>query len=1178
MIPSRNRFHTFGYDSLTPNVDQYRQQQVYGNFSSYESRVGNNGFTSWNAVDHGGIHTDKGLANTHEKPGRMNLQERERTGETSYFRGQGMIRGECSGGRRGSRGKVWGQRSQDRSDSTGNREQYVAEFIHSSVKLKRTSSNVNLASNTVCERTNSNDDFSDTSAYSHSSTGYQNVFFNKETMTNPGTTRGGRKGRPGYQRGGRGRRPWGQIQDGSNRTVNRELGEENVQQLNRPTSNSSLVSSASGTDFDDGSNTGDKGKDTRTDIVRGGTRGKPRYQRGGRGRGGRGRRPRGQTQNRSDKKVNGELDEENVQSFNKLKRTTSNISLVSGTEWTDFDDGSSAGDSSELCALPRQRRTRKQLESRYKRCQNRGSRTEEQVGGIPDTGKQMENPNQDNKIVVGLLANLKDLFTSEMSHIQAEGTDFDDGSSFGDKGEVTRRDTARGGLRGRPRCQRGGRGRGGRGKRPWGRSQDRSDRMVNREPDEENVQSFVKLHRTTSNISLVSSTEGTDFDDGSSVGDKGEVTRTDTARGGQRGGRGRGGRGRGGRGRRPGGQTQNRSDRKVKRDLGEENVQSFNKLNRTTSNISLVSGTEWTDFDDGSSAGDSSELCALPRQRRTRKQLESRYKRCQNRGSRTEEQVGGIPGTGKQMENPNQEDKAVVGLLASLKDLYTSDMSHRQAELASKQKENQERTTKQRQLTRNSKRDERWTGRKRREKLKASTTFRKVYDILIHKYDGRAGFSQLLNDDNLPKEAVDAAWYRQRRTLFLLFEDEVGIKFVSVFSDNVRLCLKYNKRECTDEHCKYLHICTLFVTGDCKPSCSLSHNVFDDQNKNRIQELGLDVFTNKEVATIVRCSLPEWCEEYQRQGDRHVKACPLIHVCCRHHQAKQCSRDHQIKASEHNLWILKVYRMEKFYEQVLHRMLLRRDEGQSKEQKLRFKDESSEIKLKGILKKPSLPSSVITIFTSESQNAKANPQLKPVENYQHGGTGRKMDVGQVSHIFKFESDDDDDDDDDDDNDDQLAGNKPKWSSTQNAMTDLGRNKTRNTKTDTTQSSCLAKFESDVSSEVAMSATDFFTSNFDEDTTQIAVPLWIHSKSDDGDGSQDGSQDDTSDLILCEKHVWGECSRRSHFHGMSRLPYQWQIHMYEGWVFFEPEENEKIETAFCSYKKMIDGVKVRNYTY
>ena len=434
----------------------------------------------------------------------------------------------------------------------------------------------------------------------------------------------------------------------------------------------------------------------------------------------------------------------------------------------------------------------------------------------------------------------------------------------------------------------------------------------------------------------------------------------------------------------------------------------------------------------------------------------------------------------------------------------------------------------------------------------ADKNVKKVFNILLQKYNGRTDFSLLMMEKDLPEEARTVSWFKTHKYLFLLFEKNEEVQFVSVYSKYARMCRVYNINDCPDPNCNYLHICMHFVTGGCKyPSC-LSHNLFDGRNNNRIQELGLEVFKNKEVAKILRCSLPEWCEEYQRQGDRHVKACPLIHVCKNEYCTKQCGLEHRIKGSEHNRWILNTFGIGHYKDENLDQMLLHRQRNykQVKMDKLRNEAVQAEVS-------PELPE--VTKIDAKKYKTRARKAKKPKSLVSELGV---HDTDIVTDL----------------NSDSRPVPKPRARYIPQPQAEREPSESVSTESDPEPSLISFKSSSedeeievvcDAEQQKSSQTQHLLDTDISEDRRERVEPLLIDLDS----GSE--SQDEPSDLVLCEKHVWGQCSRHSHFHGMSHLPYQWQIHMHDGWVFFDQQENEKIEMAFCNRYRTCGDVKVRS---
>ncbi|XP_041378627.1 uncharacterized protein LOC121390775 [Gigantopelta aegis] len=819
--------------------------------------------------------------------------------------------------------------------------------------------------------------------------------------------------------------------------------------------------------------------------------------------------------------------------------------------------------------------------------------------------------------------------TASENSLSEDDSRASDASGYGQPSQRQRgigsQNRSRGGRRGRPgnsrpyRNERGGRD----GRRPYrGQGQHGMERRPKREADEvENVKAFGGLSRTASEVSLFSTAtagEWTDFEDDSSVGDTSDNNRQPPKKPRVPGKLSRGGRGRpgnrrpyrnerGGRGGRPWrGRNQGGKDRgpnKEADDVG--HVKAFRGLSRrTASEVSLCStGTAGasSDFEDDSSVEDTSDhrQPASLRQRGTGKQ------------NRTRAWSRGRPGRGL-MTGTECREKAtdvdfkreengpgVLDLLASLRGLSTAEVTQVNTNVGFEEEEDQERpsenknnlSSKRTRRQKKPKRHEESHGSQGRsvrtpsssmqakEKLEADSTVSKVCDILLNKFNGRAEFSKLVKEKDLPEEASVVSWYESHRKFFLLFKNRGRVEFVSVYSRNVRLCAVYNKNDCTKDDCTYLHICIQYITGGCKYACCLSHDFFDDRNNSKIQGFWFAEYKNEDIAKIVRCSLPEWCEEYQSQGDQHVKACPLIHVCRNRKCNKQCGLEHNIKGSDHNRSILNAYYMEKWQDNILNRILLQRQhnvqqvkidrhqEGPYKATNLNVDRQHKELDRTrtsaGLLSRQVVDTddnvtglSCRRSYTTEQYGLK---ETQNVSSNSHDGSQTNKEQSkeliqslQPAVLFKGE-------------DKKLKGIlKTKTTSRTGPDTDL------------------FKFESDEDKEQATlkqyaRSTPNIQVPMDTTTTEVRNTITLSSQESDyfkfeSDVDDEPDAASTGDA-LCEKYVWRECSRRSHFHGTSRLPYQWQIKMHDGWIFFDAPENEKIEQSFCNFNKKIEDIKV-----
>ena len=152
-------------------------------------------------------------------------------------------------------------------------------------------------------------------------------------------------------------------------------------------------------------------------------------------------------------------------------------------------------------------------------------------------------------------------------------------------------------------------------------------------------------------------------------------------------------------------------------------------------------------------------------------------------------------------------------------------------------------------------------------------------------------------------------WLKTQRE-FVLVKDGNG-EITGVRIDlRKKVCQQYAmKGSCRRRKgmCKYWHICKSFIEGKCDGTCGLSHDFHKDGNNWKVEELGLEKYSNGALRNIVAWSLPQVCQQYLRNECASDK-CPCIHVCTKAVRGSpcNCALSHNLTDS-HNMMVLKQY-------------------------------------------------------------------------------------------------------------------------------------------------------------------------------------------------------------------------------------------------------------------------------
>lgn len=209
-----------------------------------------------------------------------------------------------------------------------------------------------------------------------------------------------------------------------------------------------------------------------------------------------------------------------------------------------------------------------------------------------------------------------------------------------------------------------------------------------------------------------------------------------------------------------------------------------------------------------------------------------------------------------------------------------------------------------------------------------------VFKFLLTEFSGRIKFGTFMARkgnllSGLRREDV-AEWFKNN-PFFLVFERNESVKYVSVFIRWARACFNYRDlgtKTCKNKKCGFFHICKDFLSGHCdsESQCQLLHSFKDYGNEHKCSRLHLDIFNNEEIRMIVVRSTPVVCENYNNHGCINDE-CADIHVCSKYllqecTDGADCRQSHNIKDSEHNLWVLRTFGMDTMAEVTLHKLVI----------------------------------------------------------------------------------------------------------------------------------------------------------------------------------------------------------------------------------------------------------------
>ena len=117
----------------------------------------------------------------------------------------------------------------------------------------------------------------------------------------------------------------------------------------------------------------------------------------------------------------------------------------------------------------------------------------------------------------------------------------------------------------------------------------------------------------------------------------------------------------------------------------------------------------------------------------------------------------------------------------------------------------------------------------------------------------------------------------------------------------LRLCFDYStKSGCTEEECKFLHLCKPYIAEGCENEhCKYSHDVMSAQNQNVVKSSGLKFESDEDIRRAILFSHPRVCESYNSTKGCQNIACNRFHICANYVQKicpfENCKKGHHLQ-------------------------------------------------------------------------------------------------------------------------------------------------------------------------------------------------------------------------------------------------------------------------------------------
>ncbi|KAK3583839.1 hypothetical protein CHS0354_022884 [Potamilus streckersoni] len=207
-----------------------------------------------------------------------------------------------------------------------------------------------------------------------------------------------------------------------------------------------------------------------------------------------------------------------------------------------------------------------------------------------------------------------------------------------------------------------------------------------------------------------------------------------------------------------------------------------------------------------------------------------------------------------------------------------------------------------------------------------------VFEYLIKEVRGPISVKEIATKKLFPKDFDITSWFRSHQRRFVMFENKgKNYHFIVPFYREATFCFDFNrlgkKEKCDKSDCPHAHICKDFIGGHCKQGqkCPFSHNFYDRENAGMISKLGLDDFSNEEIRLIYSLRFPHVCGQHTPTRICRLPACAYLHICinnlfgrCEH--GSDCKLSHTFE-TEHNKNVLKAFQLAHWNEPLLKKVI-----------------------------------------------------------------------------------------------------------------------------------------------------------------------------------------------------------------------------------------------------------------
>ncbi|KAK3583828.1 hypothetical protein CHS0354_022873 [Potamilus streckersoni] len=450
----------------------------------------------------------------------------------------------------------------------------------------------------------------------------------------------------------------------------------------------------------------------------------------------------------------------------------------------------------------------------------------------------------------------------------------------------------------------------------------------------------------------------------------------------------------------------------------------------------------------------------------------------------------------------------------------------------------------------------------------------KVFEYFIKEVGGPTSLRNIADKNLFPKDFDISKWFLSHQRRFILFKTDEKIHFIVPFYKEATFCLDYNGlgkfKTCEKSNCPHAHVCKDFIGGSCKEGqkCRFSHNFNDRANAVLISQLGLDIFSNEEIRMIYSQRFPHVCGSHNLKHICRRPVCAYIHICKRSlwgrcEKGSDCTLSHSLE-TEQNKNVLKAYHLSHWNEPLLRKVIF--IYTSASKGNVQQKDSSPYGSKESIPEKKSMSQNMLNRLTDSRSSFQKEQKSKPDSGYKssdHSKYYTRLSSSSSPERFGKHS----------------AGRSGSFTkdSTNNDTEEAAKDSPG--KRDFQQERKEGEDESvkyfppsrRAGSQKPKSVSP------DTDTAKLKGPKSRHGSSNEENKMSVDSileTDAAQSTPICDRYLVDKCKMvtcKCHHIDSIKLPYIWQIQMFNSWLTLDKLQMIEVERAYCNKESTCQAV-------